>query len=229
MVKRVKTEEKVKKEADKKKPQKEDKDNSVKIFFGICAAIIIVLIVLLILRDSSNKFTYMGVQFVKENDNGIDFYAAKIPVYDSYGAINNYLTIKFRKDPRVIKDIEVNTSEGIRFVRDKKTYVTYGPSPSCKYVNVAGANLGLFLYYFGIDYKAALDDPSYANSTNIPYVNCDTHPDNTVLYITNGTETKIEQTGQNCYKLTFKDCEILEVTERFQLALLENYIEGLAN
>jgi hypothetical protein len=52
--------------------------------------------------------------------------------------------------------------------------------------------------------------------------NCNTSLQNTVLLITPSNETKIEQSpeNKNCYILSFKDCEILQIMERFEVATL---------
>ena len=51
---------------------------------------------------------------------------------------------------------------------------------------------------------------------------CDEEARFMFVQLEEGNETRIDQTGPACYTLTIKDCEILEVTERF---MVETFIE----
>ena len=138
----------------------------------------------------------------------------------------SYFNVDFRSDPRKLNDVNVSVGGRIDFISQNKTYISYNITP-CEDNALAGANLGFFLADFKIDYKAGLDDIDYKNLnlTNVPYVNCQTNPGSTVLHISNGNENSIVKTSNNCYELTFKNCEILKVTEKFELELLKQYTD----
>jgi hypothetical protein len=174
--------------------------------------------------QGTNKFTYQGIGFERHYVGQIELYTAQVPLKDSLGQITGYMAIDFRNDPRELRGISVDTPGGIGFVKDKLTYVSYGDLKQCGNNTLAAANLGIFLSDAGIDKKGALDNESYANNTYIPYVNCQTHPDNTVILVKSGNETRIEQTAKNCYELISKDCEIIRATEKFELAVLDQYL-----
>jgi len=63
---------------------------------------------------------------------------------------------------------------------------------------------------------ADIKDDSNANESNIT---CDEQGRYNYINIKKGDETKIEKIGPACYEMTFSDCEILEVTERYMLKM----------
>jgi hypothetical protein len=62
---------------------------------------------------------------------------------------------------------------------------------------------------------------------NMTYATCETNPDNTVIVIENGEETRIDQLSNNCYHISSKDCDILKALEKFELQVLEDYVKSL--
>jgi len=214
---------------DKKNEESKEKKNNTAIFvvLGIALLIILICVIAVFYRYSSNNFKYAGIEFNKNYMGDIIFYTAKVPVMDAYKIISGYKTVDFRNDPRKLKDVIINTDGNIKFVNNGLAYISYGEMNQCEDNGLAATNLGLFMYLTDTRYKSALDDSDYANNTNIPYVNCQTHPNNTVMLIKSGNETKIEQTSENCYELVFKECEILKVTEKFELIILDQYMKTI--
>ena len=51
---------------------------------------------------------------------------------------------------------------------------------------------------------------------------------NTVIILKDGAETKIEQTANNCYEISFANCEVLKAVERFELQVMSEYVGKLA-
>jgi len=201
-------------------------EKQVRVIVLIIIGLIIIIAVVIILRQNSYSFKYEGISYKKVSQGNILLYRATVPTYDEYGNAQGQITIDFRNDPRTLGDVKINISDGIYFSNEQKNYISYNIT-SCPDNSLAGANLGFFLNYFKIDYKAGLDDPDYknANITNIPYVNCKTKPFSTVIHISNGNETSISKVSANCYELKFSNCEILKVTERFELEMLKQYTQ----
>ena len=218
----------IKEEKKNEKPVEGGKNNSLIIVLTIAGLIILICVIAVFYRYSSNNFKYLGIEFNKNYMKTILFYTAKVPVIDAYGDIQAYKEIDFRNDPRKLKDVTVNINGTIRFVKANIAYVSYGEMEKCEDNSLAATNLGFFLAATNMKYKGAIDDPDYANNTNIPYVNCQTHPDNTVILVKAGNETKITQTSNNCYELVFKECEILKATEKFELIILDQYMKDIA-
>jgi hypothetical protein len=214
-----------KKEANNKIETPERKtEKQLVVVFAVLIIVIAFFVGIMIWMQSSNNFTYKGIKFEKSYSGKIAFYTATVPIMDNYGNINEYISIDFRNNPNKLKGIEVDTFGGIRFFTKNKTYVSYDNFGVCENNGLAAANLGIFLHNAGIDYNTGMNDPFYKNSTNIIYVNCETNPDNTVIRVINSTENKILRTSQNCYEIHFTDCKILEATEKFELTILEQYI-----
>ena len=226
----VKTEKVIEKEARKISGKSEEKNNNTSLFVVLAIAVLIILICIIAVffRYDSNNFKYMGIEFNKNYMGQIIFYTAKIPVTNSQGIISGYHTIDFRNDPRELNNVIVNVTGNIKFIKNSIVYVSFGEMEKCEDNGLAATNLGFFLGATDINYKGAVDDSNYINSTNVPYVNCQTHPNNTVLLIKSGNETKIEQTSDNCYELIFKECEVLKATEDFQLITLSQYIKKIS-
>lgn len=208
---------------EKKKVEENQIDKQVLNLFKFMVIIVLIFILIFAFIQSSNKFKYEGIDFKKTKQGSILFYTATVPVLDAFGQKAKDLSIDFRNDPRDLKEIPVNITNGIHFIYNQKVYVSYDQFGVCENNGLAGINLGRFIANIGFDVAGAINDITHQNNTNSPYVNCETNPDNTVIRIINGTETKIIQTGENCYEIHFKDCEILEATEKFELTRLEQY------
>lgn len=205
-------------------------DRQLMIIFVIIAVMALFFIIILAVMQSSSKFTYKGIDFEISREGDIKFYTANVPIKDYAGNIKDYLVVDFRNDPRLIGDIPVNlffNYEGFEFLYKEKVYISYDLFGACNKGSIATFNLGRFMSSIGLDAKAAMNDPSYADNENMPYINCNNAPNNTVIRIVNGTENSITQQGNNCYVISFKDCEILQSTERFELAILEQYVGRL--
>jgi predicted nucleic acid-binding Zn ribbon protein len=224
----AKTEKVIDKEA-RKISEPEEKNNNTAIFivFGIAILIILICVIAVFLRYNSNNFKYAGMEFNKNYMGDITFYTAKVPAIDAYGNIQLYKEIDFRNDPRKLRDVTVDVNGSIKFIKNNMVYVSYGEMEQCGNNGLAATNLGIFLSTTNLNYKGALDDPDYINSTAIPYVNCQTHPNNTVILIKSGNETKIEKTSDNCYEIVFKDCEMLKATEKFEVIILDQYMKEI--
>ena len=58
---------------------------------------------------------------------------------------------------------------------------------------------------------------------------CETGHFNTVIVVTEGDQTIINEIQDYCYEIQFKDCEILQATEKFMLIILEEYASRFEN
>jgi len=225
----------------KKEKQSENKidDKIIGFFKGInsggwflIGAIIIIVALFIVgfyFAKTSNHFTNNKVYFEKTYFGEILLYNTQIPVSYQNGLPTEYINVDFRNDPRKLNDIPVEVNGKIEFVGgNKSVYISYDDVKICEDNGLAAANLGIFVKDIGFKREGAVTNTTAANLTGMPYVTCETHPDNTVLLIKNGPETMIKQTAENCYEIISKDCEILKATERFELAIIEQYVNTLA-
>jgi hypothetical protein len=194
--------------------------------FLIIIAIAAVIVPAVLYSKNSASFVYEGVSFTKNYTGSILFYTAHVPYINSIGEIAGYVTVDFMNNPRKLEYIKFYF-ENLAFIKNKPVYVSYQPSEKTyEHGNLAGANLGRFLRTIGLNPKAAMNDKNYLNNTNLPYVNCENTPNNTVIMIAEANESFIQQTSLNCYKIFFSEKEILEATERFELTIIEEFMKN---
>lgn len=206
------------------------KRQNKQILYAIVLMVLVILIIITvpyIMKNYLNKFSYLKLDFYKNNLGKITFYSTNIPLIDNNGKVVAGYSMDFRNDPRKLNYINVSISDkNINLMRDNITYVAISSNVNhCDYNTVAVANLASFLRGFArLNLKGASSDKEYANLTNSTYANCQTNPNNTVILIKSGNETKIEKTSKNCYELTYKECEVTQVTEKFDIVILESYM-----
>jgi len=189
--------------------------------------ILIILIVPYVNHYFFNTFTYIDLDFQKTKLGEILFFSSKIPLADINGNVIGSFPINIRSDPRELEYIKVDIPENmIAFKKNKPIYISIkSDAPPCEYNAVAVAGLTGFLKDFGnLEVKGALDNKTFAEENRLAYATCGSHPDNTVIRIVNSNVTEIKKINDNCYELAYKDCEILQVTEKFSLVILEYYM-----
>jgi len=191
--------------------------------------ILIVVAVPLIKKNFIDKFRYINLDFQKTQLGKTVFYSTRIPVADKQGKIIAEYTMGFNKnDPRKLNYINVSIPNNlVEFNKQNVVYITLKSSmQNCEDTIPAMVNLAGFLKDFaGFNVSSATSDKDYANLNNLSYVTCENSPNNTVIYINSGNETKIEKTANNCYELIYNNCEISQVTEKFYWTILENYMK----
>jgi len=197
------------------------------IYVGLTILGLIALIYLAILYAQSARIVvYNGLEFEKTKQGQILLYRASIPATDYATGAKGYLTVDFRNNPKTLDNIPVNI-QAYLFKTSNTTYVSYeNRNNTYEDGTLAGANLGRFLNTIGLTIKSAMSDKSFKNNTYLPYVTCDTNPNNTVIMLYESSKNRIDQVKENCYILSFRGEDILKVTEKFQLAILEKIMMG---
>jgi hypothetical protein len=227
MVKSEEIEDK-KEEIAEEKIDKKKQNRQILIIIIVLGIIIISIALIFFIKESDSNFEYINLEFQKTNTGGVIFYESNIPLADSQGNIVGGYPLRLREDPRKLRDInvDINNSE-IVFLKKKVTYISLrADGPICENNIVSVVSLTDFLYNFAdLDIKGALDGEEEASAANLSYVTCENHPNNTVILVKYGNETSIKKTGDNCYELEYKDCEINRVTEKFILTNLESYMK----
>jgi len=225
-------EEKKEKSKKKKKLSKKDIQNRQIMWAIILMAsiILIVIFVPFITKNYINEFVYLKLDFQKTKLGEIFFYSTKVPIADGQGKVVDDYTMNFRNNPKKLEKIEVsylkNDVDYVYFRKDAIVYISLNPEMEvCEDNVIALLPFAGFLRDFAMqNVSSAVSDEDYANSTGILYVTCENSPDNTVIYVNSGDKTEIKKTAKNCYELTYADCEITKVTERFTLLVLEKYM-----
>lgn len=213
----------------------------------ILSVIVIVLATPHVVNNYFNKFDYHGLEFQKTRLGKINFYSTRIPIIvdsnnvpagtglavegiESEKKLIGTYALNLREDPRNSDNIKVDLDvNNITFIKQKTVYASFNSSdPPCQHNVISAAEIARFLIDFGgLKAEGAVVNEDYAELNKIPYVTCESNPDNTVILIKDGNETKISKLKKNCYEIMYKDCEILPVSEKFILSILEGYINSL--
>jgi len=217
---------------DKEKPSVKKKQNKQIMWAIILMASIILIIVLVpyITTNYVNQFVYLNLDFQKTKLGELTFYSTMVPIVDSDSQIVNSYTMNFRNHPKELEKIEFSRThqdvDYVYFKKDEAVYISLNPEiETCEDTGIAMIPFAGFLRDFAKqEVASAVNDEDYAKNLNLSYVTCENSPNNTVLYLKEGEETKIIKTATNCYELTYNDCEIVEIIERFELLVLEKYM-----
>jgi len=213
-----------------KAEEKKKQTKQIKWIIILMALVLIIIILVPILKyNIFDKFVYLKLDFQKTQMGELFFYSTRIPAFDRDNDLIGTYSMNFRNDPRKLEYIEVNTpSKLFVYKKDRTTYLSIDPDiAKCPESSIAIINLREFLRGFAlINLTSSFNDEDYANSSGLPYVTCENTQNNTVILLHPGNETKIEKTWDNCYELTYSNCEAMQVTEKFMLVMIENYMRN---
>jgi hypothetical protein len=156
------------------------------------------------ITSSQRSFEHRNVEFKLIREGKLYFYESVLPIYNNNRRVDHHLYT--RKDPRKIeKDVsfegEIKIQNILVFDSDAD-FICDGEGA------ISIGNLVNFLSIIGVK---TLTDKS---------AECDNSSRYTYVFLNESTENKVEQTGDSCYTLHIKDCEILDVTEKFLYEIL---------
>ncbi len=191
----------------KKEAPEAQKDNSkeqnriLRNFFLFIGIVLVVFVSWILFSYFQSTFDYRGVEFAKVDE--IAPYMTSLPVkYGVTGQVAKETTFGFylRNDPRVLDAIPFEGD--MTFL--KEVVMNSTGDIKCGGMGVVGTANMANLY--SVTGSRVVRDPN---------VSCSDEGKWTFIQIEAGNETKIKEIGNSCYLLTFKDCEVLQVTERF--------------
>lgn len=197
--------------------------------FLMAAVLIIVVVVPFVKFNYVDKFDYHGLTFQKTQLGELEFYSSQFPVVVGTGEVIGSYSVNLRNDPRELDKIPLNTDNGrIEFtLNDGKfgdAYITLNPFMElCEDSGIAMASLSGFLKDANLNVISAVTDKAYARTNNLTQRWCNTDPTDTVFVVTDGNDTMITEIQPGCYELQFNDCEIMQVSEKAILVMLEQY------
>ncbi len=174
-----------------------------------------------------NHFDYIGLRFTKTRLGEIPLYAASIPI-DRKGQIIGTYNINLMNDPRELENVKLELHDDrLSFYRQFPVYITIAAEiEPCQLTWGSIASLSEFLEKFAmLNVKPGISNETHANETGFDYITCENKPDNTVLSISSGNETRITKIGSNCYEMVFTNCEINQLTERFVVEIIDRYMQ----
>ena len=197
---------------------------------GTMIGIVLLLILFIIIINASNNFTYKGLKFKREKYGDLFLYSTNIPTQNALRQITGYVSVDFRNDPRDLRNISIDIrNREIRFLKNKIVYLSVDPlTEDCEDGGIAIVSLGLFLNNAKLDVKLSSIEENHAERENIPYITCNNTLNNTVITVRKGNETKITEIQNNCYEISFENCEsILDATEVFELEIISDYMSKI--
>lgn len=196
------------------------------IYISLAILVVIVLFYLgFVYMQSTNFVEYNNLKFERDQQGSIVFYTTKIPFMDYSTNQVVYQEVDFRNNPVDLKDVPVNI-QAYLFKKSNVTYISYFNGLSqLEDGPLAVVNLGIFLRKVGLITQLASNNKSYEEE-GLPYVTCSTNPNNTLVMLYESSRNSVIQVAENCYILSFKGEDILRVTEKFQLAILEKIMTG---
>jgi len=214
----------------------------------LMVSVIVIIIAVPYLRDNVfNKFNYEGITFQKTKIGDLTFYNTNLPVYHQPVSLSSatgmvvdeipgndkdqggYL-LTLREDPRELDNIKSDLDiNNITFIKSKTVYVTYNASdPICEHNVISAADIARFLLNFGkLDAEGATVNKEYADENKIPYITCDNSPDHTVINMVAGNESRIFKVKDNCYELMYANCDMVGVTDKFIVNIIEGYLNSV--
>ena len=206
------------------------------VVIAMIVLIILILIFYWIIR-ASQKFEYHGLEFYKEKEGSITYYKSLLGYISSSGK-NIPFILKLRNDPRDLDEMPVESKIALK----KEVILSLDPKiGNCSDIYSTLVDFGMTLNGFSRKATTASIDIKYAEENGIPYADCKSNPDKTVIIMKQSNETKIyAEEGSSegivvvggddfqstesigCYIIEISDCQVRESFERFILSFIEN-------
>ena len=209
-------------------------EKQVKIVVGVMIAILILIAIAFLMSKSMNITKYAGLKFEKVKYGEIYIYAAKVPIIENHQIVD-WIYVNLRNNPKkTAEEVKVNLSTGINLPYGSNlVYISIdSETEKCEDAGIAIINLGsVFFKNIGLNTKIASYNKSFAELRGHPYISCSSaSKDAGVFKIqpSNKDITQIREIVPYCYVLEYKDCDdLVKLTERLQLAIIEQYMNGL--
>jgi hypothetical protein len=198
------------KELEKNKAKK--RENEFKwLIIVMVLSIVVFLVFFWLFKFASVSFKYEGMKFEKEAYSNLNFYHTQLSISRIDGKF--IYDLYMRNDPRTLQKIPANFSFRFKYT----SVVSFEPAvDDCPQAGLAGASIGNLFSGIGSKVYGATTNEEFSNLTGKPFITCNDSDKMTVVEIRESDSTYIEQNG-DCYILHVKNCEILEVSEKFVL------------
>lgn len=183
-----------------------------------------------IMKNYVNDFEYNGIKFYKTSIGKLVFYESDIPIINDKNETVSTYTVRFKTDPRELGKIPVDYKierDRLKFRKNDTVYISMNSSMNnCSDNNIALFDFSAFLGDSGLEVSPAFTDRTYANESGYPYRDCQHSSRNTIIKIDSGNKTEIIRERTNCYKIIYNECEIIPALERFNLRIIEDYMNS---
>ena len=200
------------------------KQNEVIWVVGTMVVIILALVLIPMFMRMFATFDYQGLTFTREKFGEIPVYHYSYYFIDDMGQQYQY-NLYLRNGPRT-NVIPINSN--IKFKKDRKVYVILNSTAlaQCPTGLRDIASIARFLSDNLISVQAGNIDGEIAAQNNLTYATCENRPDDVVISIVPGNETKITQMDE-CHTISYATCEeVLPALEKFMVKSILDAKQG---
>lgn len=181
-----------------KKKKQEDYNRILRNFLIIIGIFFLIVIGIIIYPNLNETFEYHGIEFEKMEQGELQLYHAYMPVVLDEENIDYHLYL--RNDPRKLeKEIpfngELNLKKIIIFNSTKDL--------SCEGYGQVGLS-NMIHFYKMMDAKPMKSENASCGGEEYVFIQ-----------MQSSNKTNVNQTGEYCYEINVKDCEVIKATERF--------------
>ena len=190
------------------------KDNELKWIIGMMIALVIIFVFFSQVFKSLNNFEYNGLEFKKEKiGENLNVYHY-IRNFEYSGRMYSY-NLFLRNDPRK-SNVPVEGAP-FEFSSLNPVYISVNAKKliECEQSSISIPLLAQFFTSNFVKVYAATPNIIEAQANDLTYATCESAADGNVIIVSDGDETKVERTADNCYHITAANCEILPATEKF--------------
>ncbi len=237
MISKIKQRTEIKKQKVKKKQKikKKERVNKKRLAWFLVIVTVIALALLFFsfkeqilgsLNIFSSEFKHNNITWHKEKFENLTLWTTPLSIYRISENKTYLWTIYLRNDPRKLDKISVDIID----MPSKKLYVAFDGSVfHCNDTMISAWTLGEFFGVLGINASGAVTDAELLDLSNISngleekVKTCaDAKEDANVVLLKEGKGEKSRIYQDNyCYILEIANCEIIEVSERFILGLID--------
>ena len=205
------------KKAQKTRKEKESAiDKKIKELWPLWAFIgtlVLMGVIFYFMFSSYGKISYEGMEFAMEKYGTLLVYHYSYMIKAPSGQIFEY-NLYLRNNP---KENNVPVYGKILYPANKIILIGVNGTglTNCNNSIIAVAELSEFLTGNFISIKGGSVEQNQSISNNTTQISCEKYPENPVIIMQSGNETKVERTNENCYVISAANCEILKATEKF--------------
>ncbi len=195
-----------------RKNKKESKEFNIPWYVWGIGILLLAGVVFWLVFSTLGTFVYHGLAFsVEKLGNNLVVYHYVYTFKDSEGQLSRY-NVYLREDPRkntvpVLGEISY-PQHLIRLSIDSTNL------QKCEDGSIAISELSAFLKNNEFEIKVGSPDLDKANQANVSVVDCETHPRDSVILVTESNQTAIIKNDM-CYRIEVNNCEILPGVEKF--------------
>ncbi len=171
------------------------------------------------LAQRTKNFEYAGLKFTEIKQGNLVLYKTTFYLSSVMGDVIAEMPFYFREDPRKLEYIDIEGEIMLDARKPVALAISKEDAESCEDSVLAATTLSIpFFGKLGVETFPASVDKEEAEERNITYVTFNDISRYNIILFKQAEVTKITGKG-SLYVLTYKDCEIMNVTERFVLGI----------